>query len=270
MTTEFSSDKMEKLSIQFSPLIDLPITAAESISPQGVDIWLLDLASIDSEAIEKFSSLLSQDELERAQQFRTNRHHFMATRVLLRKTLSRYTRLNAERLLFSRGLQGKPFLANSPVPLYFNLSHSRNFAALAVSSLGDVGIDIENTRQRDYLKIVERFFHPDEHKQLLECDETKREQLFYKMWTLKEAFFKALGTGISTGLDKARFYFDNNNITAQFSDDLPQGKSCWKFHQTILRHTVTSTTLVALAVDAANVIEPHWFDGNYLLDDSNR
>ena len=251
----------EKFSVQFSELTDLPITAAESISPQGIDVWLLDLSNIAEERSEKFLSLLSQDELTRAQQFKKNRHHFIATRALLRKALARYTRINPETLVFSRALQGKPFLFNAPAPLYFNLSHSGDFAALAVSSMGDVGVDIEHMRQRHYLKIVERFFHADEKAQLINCDEAERAHLFYRLWTLKEAFFKATGLGISQGLDKARFYLDDNHITVRFSNDLSVDKNHWQFHQ----ETVAPETLVAVAVNSPNVIETHWFDGNHLL-----
>ena len=262
--TNLLADTNEIFSVQFSEPIALPITVAESISPQGVDIWLLDLSAITVEQSEHFSNLLSRDELERATQFKKNRHHFIASRALLRCALTRYTRISPEQLLFSRALHGKPFLVNSPVPLFFNLSHSHNVAALAVTSLGDVGVDIESMRQRNYLKIAERFFHRDEYEHLLKCNEAARQHLFHRMWTLKEAFFKATGSGISQGLDKARFYLRDNNITAQFADDLPHGRNPWQFHQA----TLASATLVAIAVGTETPLVPHWFDGNRLL--SNR
>ncbi len=252
----------ESFSVKFSQLIDLSLTAANSIPPQGVDVWLLDLSAFTSEKIEHFSALLSDDELERAKLFKKNNHHFIATRALLRRVLTRYTRLKPEQLLFSRTLQGKPFLTNSPVPLFFNLSHSRNVAALAVTSLGDIGIDIERMRQRDYLKIVERFFHKDEYEQLLNCNDAEREQLFYHMWTLKEAFFKATGSGISHGLDKVRFHLQDNNITALVADDLHHVKGRWQFHQTL----VAPKTLVSIAISTDTSLVPHWFDGNCLLN----
>ena len=256
-----STAQKENFSVKFSQPVNLPITAAESISPQGVDVWLLDLSLVTIEQSEYFSSVLSLDELERAQQFKKNRHHFIATRALLRHALSRYTRLTPEQLSFSRAPQGKPFLVNSSIPLFFNLSHSHNVAALAVTSLGDIGVDIERMRQRNYLKIAERFFHKDEYEQLLNCNDAEREKLFHRMWTLKEAFFKATGAGISQGLDKARFYLHDNTITAQFAEDLPQGKNLWQFHQTM----VAPATLVTVAVGTGTSLAPHWFDGNSLL-----
>lgn len=262
--TNSTLNEPEKFSVQFSPLVDLPITEAESISPQGVDVWLLDLSAISIEESENFSTILSCDELERAKQFKRNQHHFFATRALLRKALSRYTRINPEDLLFLRALEGKPYLTNFGLPLYFNLSHSGNFAALAVSSLGEVGVDIEITRKRSYLKIVERFFHEDENDQINNCDEAKREELFYRMWTLKEAFFKATGMGISSGLDKACFYLHDNNIAAQFSDELNVQRNQWQFHQEI----VAPKTVAALALHSEEDVKPHWFDGNLLLSSS--
>ena len=257
-------DATQKFLVNFSPSTNLPIAAAESTSPQGMDVWLLDLTAITSADSENYSGLLSADELARAQQFKKNQHHFLATRALLRKTLARYTRITPKQLQFSRALHGKPFLTDTPTPLYFNLSHSGSFAALVVSSRGEVGVDIETARKRSYLKIVERFFHKDEVTQLYNCDETEREKLFYRMWTLKEAFFKATGMGISQGLDKVCFYLDDNNIAVQFSDELHVQKNDWQFHQEL----VAPSTMAAIALHAGDVIKPHWFDGNLLLSES--
>jgi len=133
-----------------------------------------------------------------------------------------------------------------------------------ISSLGEVGVDIETIRQRNYLKIVKRFFHKDENEQLLNCDGVQQEQLFYRMWTLKEAFFKATGLGISQGLNKACFYLDDNNIAVQFSNALPVEKNHWQFHQKM----VAPTTIAAIAINSASTVEPHWFDGARLLSDN--
>ena len=259
MTQKRDDDR--QLSVQFSPFTDLSITTAESVSPQGLDVWLLDLTTITPEDSEKFLTLLSQDELERARQFKLKQHNFIATRALLRKALSRYTHLEPGQLIFSRAIQGKPFLVNTPLPLYFNLSHSWNYAVLAVSSAGDLGVDIESKRERSYLKIADRFFHEHEKEHITRCDPAHREQLFYKLWTLKEAFFKALGTGISYGLHKACFHLQDHNITVQFADDLSAEINQWQFHQAIVTHN----TVAAFAVKSTMPLEIHWFDASLLL-----
>ena len=176
----------------------MPPQAATPIT--GVDLWLLDLSKIAEADGEKFAAQLVQSDRDRAQQFKKNQHHFLATRALLRSVLAHYTGIPARELVFDRTADGKPFLTNlfltnASQPLYFNLTHSGNFAALAVTHCGELGIDIESPRKRSYVNIVERYFHVDEVQLLRDCAETEREQLFYRLWTLKEAFFKALGTG---------------------------------------------------------------------------
>lgn len=261
----YAATSTEDLTITFSalPQASTPI--------QGVDLWLLDLTKIAETDGEKFAAQLVQSDIERAQQFKKNQHHFLATRALLRSVFAHYTGIPARKLMFDRTTDGKPFLinpfltdclsTNNPQPLYFNLTHSGNFAALAVTQRGEVGLDIESPRKRSYVNIVERYFHADEVQLLRDCAEAEREKLFYQLWTLKEAFFKALGTGISTGLDKASFSFHDASINASFSPDLNQHTAHWQFYQEFISPKV----VVALAVASQTPIQTQWFDGNAML-----
>ena len=226
---------------------------------EGADIWLLNFSLLTENHITNLSNTLSPEELSRAKAFKHKQHHFVATRALLRKVLAFYTGLPSGSLEFARRAQGKPYLVNSP--LYFNLSHSGNFAALAVSTVGEIGIDIETIRLRNFLAIAERYYHADELQQLLATPEEEQEQLFFKLWTLKEAFFKATGGGISSGLDKAVFSFRNTMINATFCESLNLPNNDWQFQQEF----ITPTTLVALALQTTEVVQHQWFDGNALL-----
>lgn len=251
----YAATKSEHIALEFSAL------AKASTPVKGVDLWFLDLSKIAVSDGETFTQLLSEKELERAQQFKKNQHHFLATRALTRKVLAHYTGIPPHKLHIARTDDGKPFLAETPHPLYFNLTHSGNFAALAVTSLGELGVDIETARNRSYLQIVERYFHPDEIKHLHDCEEALQQQLFYRLWTLKEAFFKATGTGISTGLEKVYFSFQDDTITANFSPVLNVQKNEWQFYQEF----ISDKTVVAVALNSIEKIQHQWFDGNSLL-----
>jgi 4'-phosphopantetheinyl transferase len=228
---------------------------------EGADIWLLSFSELTENQITNLSNFLSPEELTRAQTFKHKQHHFIATRALMRKVLSHYAGLPSAALEFARSEQGKPYLINSPSPLYFNLSHSGNFAVLAVTTLGEIGIDIEAIRPRKYLAIAERYYHANELQQLLATPEAEREPLFFKLWTLKEAFFKATGGGISSGLDKAVFSLRDNIISARFCESLKLPNHSWQFQQEF----ITPATLVAFALQTAETIQPQWFDGNSFL-----
>lgn len=239
--------------------INFTALSAASTQPKGVDIWLLDFSVLTENQIANFSKLLSPEELTRAQTFKHNQHHFVATRALARKVLAYYTGVPSTALQFARREEGKPYLLNSP--LHFNLSHSGSFAALAVSSLGEIGIDIETLRPRNFLAIAERYYHTDELNQLLAQPEAERIDLFFKLWTLKEAFFKATGGGISSGLDKAVFDLSHNKIKARFASALNEQENTWQFQQEF----IDQSHLLAVAINSTESLQTQFFDGNERL-----
>lgn len=100
---------------------------------------------------------------------------------------------------------GKPFLINKP-NLHFNLSHSGDWLALLTSDCGPVGVDLEAPQKvRNFKQIAQHFFAPEEIEHLAPLEGQLLTSEFYRLWTLKEAFFKARGTGISEGLRHINF-----------------------------------------------------------------
>ncbi len=97
---------------------------------------------------------------------------------------------------FLRNPQGKPFLKDRS--LKFNLSHSGEYALLAVSKREDVGVDLQKKRDdADAERLARRFFSARE-RDWVGSDLEK----FYVLWTRKEAALKALGEGLRIGLDR--------------------------------------------------------------------
>lgn len=93
--------------------------------------------------------------------------------------------------------KGKPYLADYP-EIHFNLSHSGDYVCCAVSD-DPVGVDIQKKiKLRE--KLAERFFTPSEKQLLSECEELQREDLFFRMWSIKESYLKLTGEGLSGGL----------------------------------------------------------------------
>lgn len=117
----------------------------------------------------------------------------LAAGLLLHRVFGDGTR----RSRFERGQRGKPSL---PSAKPFNLSHSGDYAVLAVSS-GSVGVDLERIRPIDWVKISARFFHPFERAFLAESADPQA--AFFWIWTLKESYLKAEGLGFS--VSPARF-----------------------------------------------------------------
>jgi 4'-phosphopantetheinyl transferase len=128
------------------------------------------------------------------------RRAFVQGRLFLRRALGRILERDPASLAFSLEGNGKPVLNERA--LAFNLSHSGGEAVLAFSPTGPVGVDIEIVeRQRDLEGLAQRYFAAEEYAALMTLPSDQRAAAFYRCWTRKEAFIKALGEGLSHPLD---------------------------------------------------------------------
>ena len=119
----------------------------------------------------------------------------------LREILAVHTGLAPADLSFEPDAQGKPHLPASLGALHFNLSHSAGLAAVAVTRAGPVGVDVERVRELDDMdSLVRRFFAPAERAALEACPPAHRARAFFTIWTRKEAYIKAVGTGLGLRL----------------------------------------------------------------------
>ena len=91
----------------------------------------------------------------------------------------------------------KPYLLSHP-NIHFNISHSGNWVVFAFSSK-KVGIDIEKVKKINF-GIAKRFYSDEEQKQLFLLNKKKQLDYFFDLWTLKESYLKALGTGLTKSL----------------------------------------------------------------------
>ncbi|WP_237055634.1 4'-phosphopantetheinyl transferase family protein [Microbulbifer sediminum] len=195
--------------------------------------WLLRLDDIPpgDARLPTLSGLLSAEERLYRERLHgdAGRHRFLLSRALLRTVLGELTGRPPESLRFSRLPSGKPLLVDDP-GLHFSLSHSGDWIALATSERSPVGVDIEQPRpHRDVLRIAHRYFHPDECALLEAPPAADTERQFYRLWTLKEAFFKARGTGISEGLGRINLATFERDHRALIDPEL-EGDAPWQFY----------------------------------------
>lgn len=149
--------------------------------------------------------VLSADERSRAERFAfsRDRDHFVVARGTLRHLLGAYVAVEPAKLHFQYGPEGKPTLVQpaSSDPIHFNLSHAGDVALYAVARQ-PVGVDVECVRTNlSYEEIAERFFSPAERAALRGAAADRRRDVFFSCWTLKEAYIKGLGGGLSIPLD---------------------------------------------------------------------
>jgi 4'-phosphopantetheinyl transferase len=151
-------------------------------------------------------------------------------------------------------------MLNVPQPLFFNLSHTDDLLVLTISAQGEVGIDIETKRNHNFWDISKRFFHADELARMEALDQQERERSFYRLWTLKEAFFKALGIGITAGLDKIQIDLDSEPVHFTVAKGLNVPQVNWR----LVEMPLNESTFLAVA-HTQPIAEPRWFDGRLLL-----
>ena len=173
-----------------------------SLETGAVHVWRISLDQPD-EALERFRRTLEPDEIDRAGRFHFEKHrrHFVVARGFLRTVIARYLETQPESLRFSYGAYGKPALASEHV-LRFNLSHSHEVALLAVALDAELGVDVEHVRA-DFASedIARRFFSRAEVEVFNALPREEQVAAFFRCWTRKEAYIKAIGKGLSQPLD---------------------------------------------------------------------
>jgi 4'-phosphopantetheinyl transferase len=151
-------------------------------------------------------ALLAPEENVQARRFLLPEHRrrFLARRGIRRDILSRYLRVAPEILKEELSPFGKPYLAPpfSASGLTFNASNSGVFALYAIALRRQLGVDIERVRHiPDAISIARGYFAPTEWQVLQRCPSSQRDTAFFRCWTAKEAYVKALGLGLSLPLD---------------------------------------------------------------------
>src|SRR6185295_10633961 len=148
----------------------------------------------------EFRATLEAGELERAGRFHFEKHrrHFVVGRGGLRYVLARYLDLKPEEFRFSYGEYGKPALEE----IQFNMSHSHGVALFAVARDRELGVDVEHVRA-DFASedIAQRFFSRVEVAAFNALQKEEQVAGFFRCWTRKEAYIKAIGRGLSEPLD---------------------------------------------------------------------
>lgn len=171
----------------------------------AVHVWRERLDCPEDER-DRFQAWLSPDEKERAARFRfaRDRDAYIVARGRLRQILSGYLDRMPTGIRFTYSPAGKPGLEPGPetADIQFNLAHSRRRAVYAVTRNRRVGVDLEYRDARAALAIADGFFAPAEKAGYDRLPPEVHETAFFLWWTRKEAFLKALGSGLSIPLDQ--------------------------------------------------------------------
>lgn len=241
-----------------------------ALAPTMIDLWLISLDKLDPEIRATCRAYLGESELRQWQRFvlQTPADLFLVSRCLLRHALSSYAPVPEHAWQFRRNAYGRPYVAAPAAyrDLRFNLSHTSGLVALALRKDGAIGVDVENTtREVDARGLAKRFFAPAEARAVMAVERAQQHERFFAYWTLKEAYIKARGMGLSLPLESFWFELDaptpRLRCTPQCADQ-PEG---WWFGH--FRPTARHWAALAVATPAGTepVVRMRW--GEPVADD---
>ncbi|WP_052341290.1 4'-phosphopantetheinyl transferase family protein [Salinarimonas rosea] len=204
----------------------------------GVDLWISRIGDVRAThgLVDAYRDLMTEEERarERRFHFEADRLRYATARALVRTTLSRYGAREARAWRFTADRFGKPHLdadGAAAVPgLSFNLSHSGDLVVLAVAAGCTVGVDVERIRDRGNLPgLAAHVFAPEEAQALARVDPVARAYRFFEHWTLKEAYIKARGMGLSLSLSSFGFDLDTPGAIRFSTREPDQDAAAWSF-----------------------------------------
>lgn len=180
-----------------------------------VEVWSLDALALAGE-VQRFKSHLAVDEVARAERYirQVDHDQFAIFRGALREILAHKLRQRPSEIAFATTELGKPFLAGeSHDPsrsstashtcemVRFNVSHSLHRAVIALTNDIEVGIDLETaSRLNDSDSLAKYCLTPAELAFYFSHPPTERRLIMLRFWSLKEAYLKATGKGLSIPL----------------------------------------------------------------------
>ena len=222
----------------------------------SVQLWLVTLDDLSDPVRRRCAALLSPCEIVKLSRFKASeaRDQYLVTRALVRKALSRYAGISEDKWVFGAGSFGRPYIQEPKAyaAINYNASHTEGLVGLAVSATGTVGFDVEKVRQIDDLKYLAQKIFVDSERHCLysrDCAEVMGE--FFSIWTLKEAYLKALGTGLSIPLESFGFSFHGGYPQLQIVSEMAKSGVAWQFHQ--LKPSEHHRAAVAVTGDIVNL-----------------
>lgn len=214
-----------------------------TLAPDEVHVWHASPEQIaQPEQLAQYESLLSADERERQRRFvrPIDALHYLVAHALVRTSLSFYADVAPQDWRFEANHYGRPQVAGPAAAreLQFNLSHTAGLVACGIAWRREIGVDVEDLNRAELsLNIADRYFSPQEAAELKSQPVERQPERFFEYWTLKEAYIKARGVGMSLPLDRFTIHLSAEPLNAgrpiaiSFAPPLVDDAASWQFAQ---------------------------------------
>jgi 4'-phosphopantetheinyl transferase len=224
------------------------------VSADEAHVWLAEPSAVRDELARRMYVLSSEERARMASfRFESDRVAYAAAHLLLRAALNWCApEVSPEEWELTDSRLERPEVVAPPVVprLRFNISHTRSLVACVVTREIDCGIDVELRRQvEDMEELAARVLSPTEMSQLMALPTPQRPTRFFSYWTLKEAYVKARGLGLSLPLEALSFDVDRRDIAITIDPSLNDHGRGWQFEQ----WAPTEQHLVAVAIRSGDI-----------------
>jgi 4'-phosphopantetheinyl transferase len=227
--------------------------------PHDVHLWRVEIDTLarSPDTVARGLDSLDAAERDRYERYRADddRLMFLAGRLMARAVVGNALGIASGAWQWRENARGRPEVASPDCAIRFNLAHSARMVVCAVANGREVGVDVED-RQRAAFdpRLVHRYCAPAEAADIEAQGEGWRDR-FLIYWTLKEAYLKALGLGISVPLAEIGFTLEPD-VRIGFLGTLSGSSTNWSFH--LRRPTERHLVAVAVEGDSAQVHEREW------------
>ena len=245
------------------------------LSPGLLYLWTIPHDRGDTVLANRLEAILSADERNQARRFHRDedRRLFVAARAFVRLALSRHFSIPPEEWFFTKDRNGKPLIAKPVIlrSVHFSLSHTEGLIACLISLSAEAAVDVEKHQDGQALVLAARqVLSSTEHNSLSMSAGDAWASRFFAHWTLKEAYAKARGLGLSLPLSEISFELNpSEKISAHFGPGVDDDASGWLFWccTSLPQHTLAIAAKRDRVQGFGLILQPVQFKGLSIVPD---